>query len=76
MRPFCDCFAVFSVLNLCQGDFQGIRHRALRTAEETFPTRVYRDPMVGDTLTILITKPPTGRAGEDLRGLAYRCNQR
>ena len=47
--------------------------RALRTAEETFPTRVYRDPMVRDALTTLIKKPPAGRVGEELRGLAYRA---
>jgi hypothetical protein len=47
--------------------------RALRTAEEIFPARVYRDPMVRDTLTTLIKKPPPGRVGEELRGLAYRA---
>ena len=31
--------------------------RALRTAEEIFPARVYRDPMVRDALTTLIKKP-------------------
>jgi hypothetical protein len=47
--------------------------RALRTAEGIFPTRVYRDPMVRDVLTTLIEKPPTGRAGQELRGLAHRA---
>ncbi len=47
--------------------------RALRTAEDIFPTRVYRDPMVRDVLTTLIEKPPTGRAGQELRGLAHRA---
>ncbi len=47
--------------------------RALRTAEDLFPTRVYRDPMVRDVLTTLVEKPLSGRAGQELRGLAHRA---
>jgi transcriptional regulator with XRE-family HTH domain len=47
--------------------------RALRTAETIFPTRMYRDPMARDVLTTLVEKPPAGRAGQELRGLAHRA---
>lgn len=46
---------------------------ALRTAEDLFPLRVYRHPIARDVLTELTRKPPAGRAGEELRGLAYRA---
>lgn len=47
--------------------------RALRTAEDIFPTRIYRDAMVRDVLTTLMDRPPPGRAGEELRGIAHRA---
>lgn len=47
--------------------------RALRTAEDIFPTRVYRDPMVREVLTALVERPPAGRTGQELRGLAHRA---
>ncbi len=47
---------------------------ALRTAEDIFPTRVLRDPMVRDVIAGLLPRsrrdPPMGR---QLRGLAYRA---
>jgi transcriptional regulator with XRE-family HTH domain len=47
--------------------------RALRTAEDLSPVRVYRNPIARDVITELAERPPAGRTGEELRGLAYRA---
>ena len=47
--------------------------RALRTAEDLYPTRVRRDPFVRETLTELLTRAKPDAVGRELRGLAYRA---
>ncbi|MGH3828074.1 MAG: XRE family transcriptional regulator, partial [Pseudonocardiaceae bacterium] len=46
---------------------------ALRTAENLFPTKVRRDPMVRDVLTELLTRARRDAVGRELRGMAYRA---
>ncbi len=48
--------------------------RALRTAEEIFPTMVLRDPFVRDTLTVLLRHSRRGSpTDQELRGMARRA---
>ncbi|HEY2766322.1 MAG TPA: XRE family transcriptional regulator, partial [Pseudonocardiaceae bacterium] len=46
---------------------------ALRTAEELFPTKVRRDPMVRDVLADLFARSRRDAVGRELRGMAYRA---
>jgi hypothetical protein len=46
---------------------------ALRTAEDLYPTKVRRDPMVREVIAGLLEKPPAGRAGQELRAMAHRA---
>lgn len=46
---------------------------ALRTAEELFPTKVRRDPMVRDVLADLLARSRRDAVGRELRGMAYRA---
>ncbi|MGH3824535.1 MAG: helix-turn-helix domain-containing protein [Pseudonocardiaceae bacterium] len=46
--------------------------RALRTAEEIFPTMVLREPRVRDTLAVLLRHSRRDAAGQELRGMARR----
>ncbi|MGH3901637.1 MAG: hypothetical protein ACRDTA_25960 [Pseudonocardiaceae bacterium] len=47
--------------------------RALRTAEEIFPTMVLREPRVRDTLAVLLRHSRRDAVGEELRGMARRA---
>lgn len=46
---------------------------ALRTAEDLFPTKVRRDPMVRDVIAELLARPRSDAVGRELRGMAYRA---
>lgn len=46
---------------------------ALRKAEELFPVKVRRDPMVRDVLSELVTRARRDAVGRELRGMAYRA---
>ncbi|MGH3913637.1 MAG: helix-turn-helix domain-containing protein [Pseudonocardiaceae bacterium] len=46
--------------------------RALRTAEDIFPTKVRRDPMVREAITVLLPGARRDAIGMELRGMAYR----
>ncbi|MFN2495009.1 MAG: helix-turn-helix domain-containing protein [Pseudonocardiaceae bacterium] len=46
--------------------------RALRTAEDIFPTKVRRDPLVREVIAILLPGARRDAIGMELRGLAYR----
>ncbi|MGH3888426.1 MAG: helix-turn-helix domain-containing protein [Pseudonocardiaceae bacterium] len=46
---------------------------ALRTAEDLFPTKVRRDPMVREVLAELLTRARRDAVGRELRGMAYRA---
>ena len=48
--------------------------RALRTAEDLFPTKVRRDPMVRDAIATLLPGARRDATGRQLRGLAQRAN--
>ncbi len=48
--------------------------RALRTAEDLFPTKVRRDPMVRDAIATLLPGARRNAIGMELRGLAHRAN--
>jgi hypothetical protein len=51
--------------------------RALRTAEEIFPTMVLREPKVRDTLAVLLRHSRRGSpADQELRGMARRAGLR
>jgi len=51
--------------------------RALRTAEEIFPTMVLREPRVRDTLAVLLRHSRRGSpTGQELRGMARRAGLR
>ena len=47
--------------------------RALRTAEDIFPTKVRRDPMVREVVAALLPGARQDAVGMELRGLAYRA---
>jgi hypothetical protein len=47
--------------------------RALRTAEDIFPTKVRRDPMCRDTIATLLPGARRDAMGMELRGLAHRA---
>ncbi|MGH8922461.1 MAG: XRE family transcriptional regulator, partial [Actinomycetes bacterium] len=47
--------------------------RALRTAEDIFPTKVRRDPMVREAIGALLPGAGRDALGMELRGLAYRA---
>jgi DNA-binding Xre family transcriptional regulator len=47
--------------------------RALRTAEDIFPTMVLRDVMVRDTIAVLLRHSRRDATGEELRGMASRA---
>jgi hypothetical protein len=47
--------------------------RALRTAENIFPTMVLRDPNVREALATLLPSTRRDAIGMELRGLAYRA---
>ncbi len=47
--------------------------RALRTAEDIFPTKVRRDPMVHEVLAVLLPGARRDAVGLELRGMAYRA---
>ncbi|MDQ3150507.1 MAG: helix-turn-helix domain-containing protein [Actinomycetota bacterium] len=47
--------------------------RALRTAEDIFPTWVRRDPIVREVVTTLLPGAGHDAVGMELRGLAYRA---
>lgn len=47
--------------------------RALRSAEESFPTMVLRDPRARDTLAVLLRSSRRDAAGEELRAMARRA---
>lgn len=46
---------------------------ALRTAEDIFPTKVRRDPMVREVLAELMTHSKKDAVGRELRGMAHRA---
>ena len=46
---------------------------ALRTAEDLFPTKVRRDPMVRDVIAGLLARSRRDAVGRELRGMAYRA---
>ncbi|MGQ0774247.1 MAG: helix-turn-helix domain-containing protein [Pseudonocardiales bacterium] len=46
--------------------------RALRTAEDIFPTAVRRDPIVRDTIATLLPGARRDAIGTELRGMAHR----
>jgi hypothetical protein len=46
---------------------------ALRTAEDLFPTKVRRDPMIRDVITELLARSRWNAGGRELRGMAYRA---
>ncbi|MBV9729762.1 MAG: helix-turn-helix transcriptional regulator [Pseudonocardiales bacterium] len=46
---------------------------ALRTAEDLFPTKVRRDPMVRDVIAELLARSRGDAVGRELRGMAYRA---
>ncbi|MGH3720062.1 MAG: helix-turn-helix domain-containing protein [Pseudonocardiaceae bacterium] len=46
---------------------------ALRTAEDIFPTKVRRNPMVHEVITELLTRARPDAVGRELRGMAYRA---
>lgn len=46
--------------------------RALRTAEDLFPVRTYRNPFARDTVAELLGRTRRDAGGRELRGLAYR----
>ncbi len=48
--------------------------RALRTAEDLFPAKVHRDPMVRDAIATLLPGARRNAIGMELRGLAHRAN--
>ncbi len=47
--------------------------RALRTAEDIFPTNVRRDPMVRGVIVTLLPGARRDAVGRELRGMAYRA---
>ncbi|MGH3763947.1 MAG: helix-turn-helix domain-containing protein [Pseudonocardiaceae bacterium] len=47
--------------------------RALRTAEDIFPIRVSRDPLVRDVIATLLPGARRDAVGRELRGMAYRA---
>ncbi|MCA1672049.1 MAG: XRE family transcriptional regulator, partial [Actinobacteria bacterium] len=47
--------------------------RALRTAEDIFPTKVRRDPIVREVIATLLPGARQDAVGMELRGLAYRA---
>jgi len=47
--------------------------RALRTAEQIFPTKVLRHQGVREVLGELLARPQRGAMGGELRGMAYRA---
>ncbi len=47
--------------------------RALRTAEDIFPTKMRRDPLVRDTVATLLPGARRDAMGTELRGLAHRA---
>ncbi|MGH3815556.1 MAG: helix-turn-helix domain-containing protein [Pseudonocardiaceae bacterium] len=47
--------------------------RALRTAEDIFPTKVRRDPVVREVVATLLPGARQDAVGMELRGLAYRA---
>jgi hypothetical protein len=47
--------------------------RALRTAEEIFPVRVRRDPLVREVIATLLLSARRDAIGMELRGMAYRA---
>ncbi len=47
--------------------------RALRTAEDIFPVKVRRDPMVRDAIATLLPGARRDAVGMELRGLAHRA---
>ncbi|MBV9013659.1 MAG: helix-turn-helix transcriptional regulator [Pseudonocardiales bacterium] len=46
---------------------------ALRTAEDLFPTRVRRHPMIRDVIAELLTRSRRDALGQELWGMAYRA---
>ena len=46
--------------------------RALRTAEDIFPTKVRRDPIVREVIATLLPDTRRNAIGMELRGMAYR----
>jgi transcriptional regulator with XRE-family HTH domain len=46
--------------------------RALRTAEDLFPVRTYRNPFARDAVAELLGRSRRDAGGRELRGLAYR----
>lgn len=46
--------------------------RALLTAEELFPVRMYRNPFARETVADLLGRARRDAGGRELRGLAYR----
>lgn len=47
--------------------------QALRTAENIFPTKVRRDPLVREVIAVLLPGARRDAIGMELRGLAYRA---
>ncbi|HEY6422641.1 MAG TPA: helix-turn-helix transcriptional regulator [Pseudonocardiaceae bacterium] len=47
--------------------------KALRTAEELFPTRVLRNPFAREVIAELLTRSRRDAVGRELRGMAYRA---
>lgn len=46
---------------------------ALRTAEDIFPAKVHRDPLVRDVIAELLVRSRRDAVGQELRGMAYRA---
>ncbi|MGH3771377.1 MAG: helix-turn-helix domain-containing protein [Pseudonocardiaceae bacterium] len=46
---------------------------ALRTAEDLFPTRVHRDPVVREVLAVLLTRVRRDAVSQELRRMAFRA---